>query len=86
MNLTCDAWQALNIDSYFAVTGHWIEESVAGVWTLESALLGFVRLNNSHHGVRLGQALYKVVARIGIQHKVSKNAYMCTTSAAKCFV
>ena len=70
VNLTCDSWSASNADGYFAVTGHWVEESVAGVWTLQSALLGFVRLNNSHHGVRLGQALFKVVRRIGIEHKV----------------
>ncbi|KAG6851791.1 hypothetical protein C0991_006134 [Blastosporella zonata] len=26
INLTCDAWQALNVDGYFTVTGSWIEE------------------------------------------------------------
>ncbi len=58
-------------DGYFAVTGHWIEEVAEQEWKLQSALLGFVRLNNSHNGLRLGQALYKVVARYGIQHKVN---------------
>lgn len=70
VNLTCDAWQASNTDGYFAVTGHWIEESAPGVWSSETALLGFVRLNNAHSGVRLGQALFKVVQRVGIEHKV----------------
>ena len=32
ISLTCDAWQASNTDGYFAVTGHWIEESRPGVW------------------------------------------------------
>ena len=74
INLTCDAWQASNTDGYFAVTGHWIEEASPGVWTLESALLGFVRLNNSHNGMRLGQALFKVVRCVGIENKVCLSA------------
>jgi hypothetical protein len=30
VNITCDAWQASNTNGYFAVTGHWIEEAIAG--------------------------------------------------------
>ena len=70
VSLTCDAWQASNIDGYFAVSGHWIEEPSPGVWKLESALLGFTKLNNSHNGRRLGQTLFKIVDRLGIAHKV----------------
>lgn len=69
ISLTCDAWQASNIDAYFAVTGSWIEE-VNGRWELQTTLLGFIQLNNAHNGVRLGQALFKVVSRMGISHKV----------------
>ncbi|KIK75512.1 hypothetical protein PAXRUDRAFT_172618 [Paxillus rubicundulus Ve08.2h10] len=50
VNLTCDAWQASNIDSYFVVTGHWIDEPKPGTWELQSAVLGFTQLNNAHHG------------------------------------
>jgi len=71
VSLTCDAWQASNTDGYFAVTGHWIEEPQPGVWELHSALFGFVRLNNAHNGKRLGGALFKIVDRLGITHKVS---------------
>ena len=70
VNLTCDAWQADNADGYFAVTGHWIEESVPTQWELKSDLLGFTRLNNAHNGERLGQALFKIADRVGITHKV----------------
>lgn len=69
VSLTCDAWQASNVDGYFAVTGSWIEE-VDGRWKLQTALLGFTHLNNAYNGVRLGQALFKVVSRAGIAHKV----------------
>jgi hypothetical protein len=70
INITCDAWQASNTDAYFAVTGHWIEESSPGNWEIRSALLGFTRLNNSHNGKRLGQALFKILDRLGVAHKV----------------
>ena len=61
VSLTCDAWQVLNVDGYFAVTGSWIKEE-NGQWKLQTALLGFIQLNNAHNGVWLGQALFKVVS------------------------
>ena len=75
INLTCDAWQAGNTEGYFAVTGHWIEESMPSHWELKSALLGFTQVNNAHNGKRLGQALFKFVERVGIEHKVSTTSY-----------
>jgi hypothetical protein len=71
IHITCDAWQASNTDGYYAITGHWMEESSPGVWVLQEALLGFTHLNNAHHGVRLGQALYKVVKQFDIVDRVS---------------
>ena len=71
VSLTCDAWQAGNADGYFAVTAHWVEEPTPTKWELKSALIGFTRLNNAHNGERLGQALFKIIKRVGIEHKVS---------------
>lgn len=70
VNITCDAWQAANTDGYFAVTGHWIEETAPAVWECKSALLGFTKVNNAHNGVRLGGTLFKILDRVGIAHKV----------------
>jgi hypothetical protein len=39
-------------------------------WEIKSGLLGFTRLNNAHNGERLGQALFKIIKRVGIEHKV----------------
>jgi hypothetical protein len=72
VSLTCDAWQASNTDGYFAVTAHWVDEPTPTKWELKSALISFTRLNNAHSGERLGQALFKVVKRMGIEHKVSQ--------------
>lgn len=70
VSLTCDAWQASNTDGYFAVTAHWIKESTPTKWELKSAIIGFTRLNNAHVGIRLGQALFKIIKRVGIENKV----------------
>lgn len=78
--MTCDAWQASNTDGYFAVTGHWVEESRPGVWEVRSALLGFTRLNNSHNGKRLGGALFKIVDRLGISDRVKWRAPTTTAN------
>jgi hypothetical protein len=70
VNITCDVWQAGNMDSYFAVTGHWIEENSPTARECKSALLRFTKVNNAHNGKRLGGALFKVLDRGGIAHKV----------------
>ncbi|PSR75311.1 hypothetical protein PHLCEN_2v9174 [Hermanssonia centrifuga] len=70
VSLTCDAWQAGNTDGYFAVTAHWIQELPNREWELRSALIGFTQLNNAHNGPRLGQALFKIVDRLGIADKI----------------
>jgi len=84
VSLTCDAWQASNVDGYFAVTGSWIEE-VDGKWELQMALLGFTQLNNAHNGVRLGQALFKIVLRAGIAHKVRDSIILEQQHDPLCF-
>jgi hypothetical protein len=74
-SLTCDAWQASNTDGFFAVTAHWINvigEPRLGKWELQSALIGFTRINNAHNDERLGQALFKIIRRVGIEQKVSR--------------
>jgi hypothetical protein len=70
VNITCDVWQAENVNGYFAITGHWIEETHPMQWECESALLSFMQLNNAHNGKHLGGALFKILDRVGIAHKV----------------
>ena len=76
MSLTCNAWQASNANAYFAVTGHWIDELPNGDWEMQTALFGFTQMNTSHDGVKLGRALFKIVERLNIQHKVSFDCFL----------
>ena len=58
------------------MTAHWIEEPNPRDWSLQSALIGFVRMNQSHNGKRLGQALFKGAQRVGISDRVSLEIYI----------
>ena len=71
VSLTCDAWQASNSDTCFAVTGHWIKVWAPGEWTAENALLGFTQMNTVHNGTHLGQALFAICNHLQIVGKVS---------------
>jgi len=70
VNLTCDAWQASNVDGYFMVTGHWIEEQSSGQWELEHTVLVFMRMNTAHNWKQLVQSLFKICLCLGIIPKV----------------
>ncbi|KAF8119344.1 hypothetical protein EV363DRAFT_1199999 [Boletus edulis] len=48
-----------------------MQENSPTVWEVKTALLGFTQMNSAHHGVRLGQALFMVIQRLGITHKTS---------------
>jgi hypothetical protein len=70
ISCTCDAWQASNVDGYFAITGHWVEKNDEGILILQNSLIGFVCLNRGHSGKQLGQTLFKVFDRVGAVHKI----------------
>lgn len=70
ISTTCDCWSSSTKEGFFAVTIHWIEEELPGVWQLKSDLAGFVSIRHAHTGVRLGHALFKILHRIRISAKV----------------
>jgi hypothetical protein len=53
------------------VTVHWIKEPTPAKWELKSALIGFTWLNNAHNSKQLGQALFKIIEHVGLEHKIS---------------
>lgn len=70
ISTTADCWSSDFKDGYLGVTAHWIERTAPGVWTLKADLLAYTHLRYSHTGERLGQALFKILDRIGIARKV----------------
>jgi hypothetical protein len=64
-----DAQQADDLDAYFVATGSLIEFS-GGHWKKRTVMVGFVCLQNARTGKRLGQALFQIVARLGLTNKI----------------
>ena len=75
ISLTC-CMAGVELDGYFAVTGHWIEEHSPGKWTLKHALFGFTQMNTAHNGDRLGRALFKICHRLSVVHR-GKSQWFC---------
>jgi len=67
VSLTFDGWTSKIMTAYLAVTGHWLTED----WKLHSELLSFSELEGSHSGENIGEELYNVLKKYGINHKVS---------------
>ena len=66
------------MDGFITVTEHWIDESGndGTKWELRNAIFAFTKLNNAHHGKRLGQVLYKVTEHLAITESVSLSAFL----------
>jgi hypothetical protein len=62
------------------VTVHWIKEPTPAKWELKSALIGFTWLNNAHNSKQLGQALFKIIEHVGLEHKINKCVLDCQHS------
>ena len=73
LSLTTDMWSDTNLSPFMAVTAHWIEvkPGAPNDWRLQTALIGFVRLNVAHNSRNLGLTLFKVTERLDITAKVS---------------
>jgi len=63
MCLTTDGWTSIALDSYQAITAHWISDD----WRLRHLLLGFPLLTESHTGEHLTAVLVEVIQGFGIQ-------------------
>ena len=69
ISFTADIWSADNLDSYLAMTAHWIgRDKKTGTLSLKVALIAFHRLPSRHTGAEIAQAVLHVIdrAEIGI--------------------
>jgi hypothetical protein len=58
------------MDSYFAITAHYID-TTGPTWTLEQELLGFKLVRGPHSGKHLAKLCFEAIQEMGITKKVS---------------
>lgn len=66
--LTCstDGWSCRTFDGYVTVTVHWMTEK----WELESLVIGFEKITDSHRAEDLSKRLLHIFAEYNIGHKI----------------
>jgi len=73
VSTTMDIWSDPNLQSYMAVTAHWLEvvkENGCDELCLQSGLIGFMSMSMHHTGEHIATAFYHVIHRVGITSKV----------------
>jgi hypothetical protein len=71
VSFTSDIWSRQNLESYMAITAHYMAKMPnTGTLVLKSQLIAFRRLQGSHTGENIGKVFVSVVKEIGCLHKV----------------
>ncbi len=70
VSFTSDIWSAVNLQSYMAVTAHYIMRLPNGRLVLRSDLVAFRALDQSHTGVNIAAVFLQLVKEIGCIKKV----------------
>ncbi|KAL1738946.1 ribonuclease H-like domain-containing protein, partial [Schizophyllum fasciatum] len=68
---TMDVWSRVNLESYLAVTAHYIHTTPAGQDVLKARLVAFHHLEGSHTGENMGRAFISIVEKLGCMAKIS---------------
>jgi hypothetical protein len=72
ISFTNDLWSDPGLDSYLAVTGHYlVRDQVTRKLIWRSGLLAFRYIEGSHSGINLAQNFIKIVEELGVLHKVT---------------
>jgi hypothetical protein len=61
--ITTDCWISRNVDSYLAVTAHYITED----FSLNSVLIGFSLITGSHTSENLAENMKNMIANLNYQ-------------------
>lgn len=70
MALTADVWSRATLESFLAVTGHYMAKSKSGQLVLKSELIAFRKLVGSHTGANMGTVFVRILKETDILHKV----------------
>jgi len=72
ISLTTDLWSDPNLNSYMAITAHYMTRHLKnGSLILRSKLIAFRHMEGSHSGGNIADNFLKVIDELGIAHKVS---------------
>ncbi|KAF5329696.1 hypothetical protein D9619_009224 [Psilocybe cf. subviscida] len=74
VSFTSDIWSRQSLQSYMAVTAHFMANTpspVGPLLTLQTRLVAFRVLHGSHTGVNIGKAFVKILEEINCLHKIS---------------
>ncbi|KIJ33310.1 hypothetical protein M422DRAFT_112455, partial [Sphaerobolus stellatus SS14] len=71
ISLTIDCWSSKAMQSYIAITAHYIITQTKGdAWELEEELFGFNEIEGQHTGHNLSDYIMKQLQEFGIHHKL----------------
>lgn len=66
-----DIWSRQNMESYMAVTAHFISKSPTNDLTMETQLVAFRKLDGSHTGINIAQNFIRIMREIDCLNNVS---------------
>ncbi len=70
VSFTSDIWSAVDLQSYMAITAHYMMRLSNGRLVLRSDLVAFRGLDESHTGVNIAKVFLQVVEEIGCINKI----------------
>ena len=76
VSFTLDLWTDGPLQSYLAMTAHWIAEA-DGALQLKAALIAFHHVRQKHTGKALARTVLHLLDRVGVTLKVSQLCSSC---------
>lgn len=71
ISFTTDLWSDPNLDSYMAVTAHYMSRArTDGQLEYRCGLIAFKYIEGAHSGVNLAMHFFKLIDSLGVAHKV----------------
>ena len=70
ISYTTDLWSDPNLDSFMAVTAHYIFHPTTGLLEYRCNLIAFQHIKGSHSGTNLVMHFFALIDGLGVAHKV----------------
>ena len=76
ISYTTDLWSDPNLDSFMAITAHYMFREKTGQLEYRCGLIAFQHVEGSHSGVNLAMHFFKIIDGLGVAHKVCLSPYL----------